>query len=52
MLGIGDKLPEFSVMGVKPGFMTHEENGESAFEEITEKILPLSVRLKLLNLQN
>lgn len=37
MLGIGDKLPEFSVMGVKPGFMKHEENGESAFEEITEK---------------
>ena len=36
MLGIGDKLPEFSVMGVKPGFMAHEENGESAFEEITE----------------
>ncbi|NQZ13888.1 MAG: peroxiredoxin [Alphaproteobacteria bacterium] len=37
MLGIGDQLPEFSVMGVKPGFMVHEENGESAFEEITEK---------------
>ncbi|HPD83074.1 MAG: peroxiredoxin [Alphaproteobacteria bacterium] len=36
MLGIGDKLPEFSVMGVKPGFMTHEENGESAFQEITQ----------------
>ena len=36
MLGIGDKLPEFSVMGVKPSFMMHEENGESAFEEITQ----------------
>lgn len=36
MLGIGDKLPEFSVMGVKPGFMSHEENGVSAFEEITQ----------------
>ena len=36
MLGIGDKLPEFSVTGVKPGFMMHEENGESAFEEITQ----------------
>ena len=36
MLGIGDKLPEFSVMGVKPGFMMHEENGQSAFEEITQ----------------
>jgi peroxiredoxin (alkyl hydroperoxide reductase subunit C) len=36
MLGIGDKLPEFSVVGVKPGFMKHEENGVSAFEEITQ----------------
>ena len=36
MLGIGDKLPEFSVTGVKPGFMMHEENGISAFEEITQ----------------
>lgn len=36
MLGIGDKLPEFSVMGVKPGFMKHEENGQSAFEEINQ----------------
>lgn len=36
MLGIGDKLPEFSVMGVKPGFNAHEENGKSAFEEITQ----------------
>ena len=35
MLGVGDKLPEFSVVGVKPGFMVHEEKGESAFEEIT-----------------
>lgn len=36
MLGIGDKLPEFEVMGVKPGFNYHEENGESAFEPITQ----------------
>jgi peroxiredoxin (alkyl hydroperoxide reductase subunit C) len=36
MLGIGDKLPEFSVMGVKPKFMKHEENGESAFQEINQ----------------
>ncbi|WP_108663501.1 peroxiredoxin [Acuticoccus kandeliae] len=36
MLGIGDKLPEFSVTGVKPGFNNHTENGESAFEPITE----------------
>lgn len=37
MLGVGDTLPEFSVTGVKPGFMTHEENGQGAFETITEK---------------
>lgn len=37
MLGIGDQVPEFTITGVKPGFNTHEENGESAFEEITEK---------------
>ncbi len=37
MLGIGDQLPEFEVTGVKPGFNKHEENGESAFETITEK---------------
>lgn len=37
MLGIGDKLPEFSVVGVKPAFMKHEENGASAFEEITHE---------------
>jgi len=36
MLGIGDKLPEFTITGVKPKFMSHEENGESAFEEITQ----------------
>ncbi|MCD8563196.1 MAG: peroxiredoxin [Alphaproteobacteria bacterium] len=36
MLGIGDKLPEFSVVGVKPGFMIHEENGVSAFETVTQ----------------
>lgn len=37
MLGIGDKLPEFNITGVKPGFNKHEENGQSAFEPITEK---------------
>ncbi len=37
MLGIGDQVPEFEVTGVKPGFNVHEENGESAFETITEK---------------
>ena len=37
MLGIGDQIPEFEITGVKPGFNVHEENGESAFESITEK---------------
>jgi peroxiredoxin (alkyl hydroperoxide reductase subunit C) len=37
MLGIGHKLPTFSVTGVKPGFMSHEEGGQSAFETITDQ---------------
>ena len=37
MLGISDKVPNFSITGVKPGFMKHEENGQSAFEAINEK---------------
>ena len=37
MLGVGDKLPEFKVMGVKPGFNEIEESGESAFEEVTNE---------------
>jgi peroxiredoxin (alkyl hydroperoxide reductase subunit C) len=37
MLGIGDQLPEFKIVGVKPKFMSHEENGVSAFEDLTEK---------------
>jgi peroxiredoxin (alkyl hydroperoxide reductase subunit C) len=36
MLGVGEKLPHFKVTGVKPGFNAHEENGESAFEKITQ----------------
>ncbi len=32
MLGVGDRLPEFSVTGVKPGAM----DPDSAFEEITQ----------------
>lgn len=36
MIGVGDYMPEFEVVGVKPGFMAHEENGESAFETITQ----------------
>ena len=36
MLGVGEKLPEFEIVGVKPGFNTHEENGESAFEPVNQ----------------
>lgn len=36
MLGVGDQLPDFEIIGVKPGFNNHEENGQSAFEAITE----------------
>lgn len=40
MLGIGDKLPEFSVTGVKPGFNQIEEKGESAFEALSRDSFP------------
>ena len=40
MKTVGDKLEAFSVVGVKPGFNNHEENGESAFETITEQSFP------------
>lgn len=40
MLTIGQKIPEFSVVGVKPKFNHHEENNLSAFETITEKSFP------------
>ena len=40
MLGVGQKLPEFKVIGVKPGFMRHEENGQSAFETLTGESFP------------
>ncbi len=36
MLGIGQKLPDFKITGVKPKFMQHEEGGVSAFEELTQ----------------
>jgi alkyl hydroperoxide reductase subunit AhpC len=36
MLGIGQKLPDFKVTGVKPKFMQHEQGGESAFEELSQ----------------
>ena len=40
MLGVGEKLPNFKVVGVKPRFMRHEENGESAFETVTQDSFP------------
>ena len=40
MLGVGQKLPEFKVTGVKPGFNAHEENGQSAFEKVTNASFP------------
>lgn len=40
MLGVGDKLPDFTVTGVKPGFNKHEEGGQSAFETITQASFP------------
>src|SRR3712207_613718 len=40
MLAVGQKLPEFKVVGVKPKFMKHEENGQTAFEAITNESFP------------
>ena len=40
MLGIGDKLPSFDIVGVKPGFHAQEEKGQSAFEALTEASFP------------
>ena len=40
MIGVGEKLPEFKVVGVKPGFNSHEEGGQSAFEPITPDSFP------------
>ena len=40
MKTIGDKLEAFTVTGVKPKFNHAEENGQSAFEAITEKSFP------------
>jgi peroxiredoxin (alkyl hydroperoxide reductase subunit C) len=40
MIGVGEKLPNFEIVGVKPGFNKHEENGQSAFETITPESFP------------
>lgn len=40
MLTIGQKIPDFSVIAVKPGFNHPEEQEKSAFETITENSFP------------
>ena len=40
MKTVGEKLEAFSVVGVKPRFNNPEENGQSAFENITEASFP------------
>lgn len=40
MKTVGDKLEPFKITGVKPGFNLPEENGVSAFEDITESSFP------------
>jgi len=40
MKTVGDKLEPFEVIGVKPKFNNHEENGQSAFETINEQSFP------------
>ncbi len=40
MLGVGDRIPDFRVTGVKPQFNSHEEKGQSAFEELTQESFP------------
>lgn len=40
MKTVGEKIDALNVIGVKPDFNEHEENGESAFEEITENSFP------------
>ncbi|MDR1312992.1 MAG: peroxiredoxin [Deltaproteobacteria bacterium] len=37
---VGDKLEPFKIVGVKPGFNLDKENGESAFQELTESSFP------------
>ena len=36
MLSVGQKLPDFKLVGVKPKFNHHEENGVSAFEALNQ----------------
>ena len=36
MIGIGETLPDFTLVGVKPSFNAHEEGGKSAFETLSK----------------
>jgi len=40
MKTIGQQITAFKIVGVKPGFSLHEENGQTAFEDITEASFP------------
>jgi lipoyl-dependent peroxiredoxin subunit C len=40
MKTVGQKVESFNVVGVKPGFNRHEENGVSAFAPIDEESFP------------
>lgn len=40
MIGVGEPLPEFKVVGVKPGFNQPEEKGVSAFQTLTNASFP------------
>ncbi|TKC87197.1 peroxiredoxin [Trinickia terrae] len=40
MKTVGDKLEAFTVTAARPGFNHYEENGQSAFEDITETSFP------------
>ena len=40
MKTVGQKVESFNVVGVKPGFNHHEENGVSAFQTLTEQSFP------------
>ena len=40
MKGVQEKLDDFSVVGVKPGFMNHEEEGEGSEDEGTADAAP------------
>ncbi len=40
MKTVGEQIESFEVVGVKPGFNHHEENGVSAFENIDQNSFP------------